>query len=141
MAHAFDRRKFLGFAAGALAAGMAPRTAFAQAGAAGRVDGLAVAPGALAPDQAAFFATEEPFFQDFARQFTLDPRVVYFMAGQKGSQPASVLARYKEGLDQTARDPFPVYVEPSAQTRAKIARGYGATVDEIAISRMRYRRS
>lgn len=135
MIHVSDRRKFLGLAAGALAAGAAPRAAMAQTGAAGRVDGLAVAAGALTPEQAAFFAAEEPFFQDFARRFTLDPRVVYFMAGQKGSQPTSVLQRYKEGLDQVARDPFPVYLEPSAQTRAKIARGYGATVDEIAISR------
>ena len=63
MTHAVDRRKFLGFAAGALAAGVAPRTAFAQAG-------------APVPAQTSFLASEEPFFQDFARQFTLDPRVV-----------------------------------------------------------------
>jgi selenocysteine lyase/cysteine desulfurase len=123
MTHAVDRRGFLGLAGAALVAGALPRAAFAQAA------------GTSAPDSAALLAAEEPFFQDFARQFTLDPRVVYLMAGQKGSQPAPVLARFKDGLDQIARDPFPVYVEPSAETRARIAHGYGATLDEIAISR------
>jgi selenocysteine lyase/cysteine desulfurase len=85
--------------------------------------------------QAAYFAREAPFFRDFAQQFSLDPDVVYLMAGQKGSQPASVRKRYQEGLDQIARDPFPVHLEPTADTRARIARGYGASVDEIAISR------
>ena len=85
--------------------------------------------------QAAFFVREAPFFRDFAQQFSLDPKVVYLMAGQKGSQPARVRKRYQEGLDETARDPYPVHLEPTADTRARIARGYGATVDEIAISR------
>lgn len=89
----------------------------------------------MSADQAAFFAREAPFFCDFAQQFSLDPKVVYLMAGQKGSQPASVRKRYQEGLDQIARDPFPVHLEPTADTRARIARGYGASVDEIAISR------
>ncbi|MBM3340669.1 MAG: aminotransferase class V-fold PLP-dependent enzyme [Betaproteobacteria bacterium] len=85
--------------------------------------------------QAAFFARQSPVFEAFARQFSLDPKVVYLMAGQKGSQPDSVRKRYQEGLDQIARDPFPVHLEPTATTRERIARGYGASVDEIAISR------
>ncbi len=91
--------------------------------------------GRISAGQAAFFAREAPFFRDFAQQFSLDPRIVYLMAGQKGSQPASVRKRYQEGLDETARDPYPVHLEPTADTRARIAKGYGATVDEIAISR------
>lgn len=135
---ATTRRGLLGLAAGGAlaAAGLARGApAFAQATAAGRLGSIPVTAGTLTAEQAAFFAAEEPFFQNFARQFTLDPNVVYFMAGQKGSQPAPVLQRYKDGLDQVARDPFPVYVEASAATRARIARGYGASVDEIAISR------
>ena len=89
----------------------------------------------MSADLAAFFAREAPFFQAFAQQFSLDPKVVYLMAGQKGSQPASVRKRYQEGLDETARDPYPVHLEPTATTRARIASGYGASVDEIAISR------
>jgi selenocysteine lyase/cysteine desulfurase len=91
--------------------------------------------GAMSAAQAAYFAQEAPAFQAFAQQFALDPAVVYLMAGQKGSQPDSVRKRYKEGLDQIARDPFPVHLEPSATIRERIARGYGASVDEIAISR------
>ena len=91
--------------------------------------------GLMSADQAAYFAREAPFFRDFARQFSLDPKVVYLMAGQKGSMPAGVRQRYQEGLDETARDPYPVHLEPPADTRARIARGYGASVDEIAISR------
>jgi selenocysteine lyase/cysteine desulfurase len=89
----------------------------------------------MSEQQAAFFAREAPTFEAFARQFSLDPGVIYLMAGQKGSQPDSVRQRYKEGLDQIARDPFPVHLEPPATTRARIAAGYGASVDEIAISR------
>ena len=94
-----------------------------------------ISAGPMSADQAGFFAQEAPVFQAFAQQFSLDPKVVYLMAGQKGSQPASVRKRYQEGLDQTARDPFPVHLEPTATTRARIASGYGASVDEIAISR------
>src|SRR4051794_5937051 len=92
-------------------------------------------PGSMNADQAAFFSREAPFFRQFAQQFSLDPKVVYLMAGQKGSQPDSVRKRYQQGLDETARDPYPVHLEPIAETRARIAKGYGATVDEIAISR------
>ncbi|MGL4527963.1 MAG: aminotransferase class V-fold PLP-dependent enzyme, partial [Aestuariivirga sp.] len=53
----------------------------------------------------------------------------------KGSMPKPVLARMKEGLDKVAADPFPVYVEPSATTREKIAGFYGTTPDQIAITR------
>ena len=49
--------------------------------------------------------------------------------------PASVRKRYHEGLDEIARDPYPAHLEPTATTRARIAHGYGASVDEIAISR------
>ena len=89
----------------------------------------------MSPAQAEYFSREASFFRDFARQFSLDPKVVYLMAGQKGSQPASVRQRYQQGLDETARDPYPVHLEPTADTRARIASGYGASVDEIAISR------
>ena len=89
----------------------------------------------MSPAQAAFFAQEGPVLAAFARQFSLDPEIVYLMAGQKGSQPDSVRKRYHEGLDQIARDPYPVHLEPPATTRARIAHGYGASVDEIAISR------
>src|SRR5688572_17994171 len=84
---------------------------------------------------AEFFAREAPVFEAFARQFSLDPEIVYLMAGQKGSVPVSVRKRYQEGLDHIARDPYPVHLEPIATTRERIARGYGAGVDEIAISR------
>ena len=101
----------------------------------GRSGHALAATGTLSAEQTAFFAQEAPFFRDFAQQFSLDPKVVYLMAGQKGSQPISVRKRYQEGLDETARDPFSVHLEPTADTRARIARGYGASVDEIAISR------
>lgn len=96
-----------------------------------------VSPGSrrMSASQSAYFEEESPFFHAFANRFSLDPGVVYLMAGQKGSQPDSVRKRYQEGLDQIARDPFPVHLEPTATTRERIARGYGASVDEIAISR------
>jgi isopenicillin-N epimerase len=87
------------------------------------------------PDATGYFDREEPFFKEFAKEFTLDPKVVYFMAAQKGSMPKAVLARMKEGLDQIARDPFPVYAEPSAKTREIIAKSYGTSADQIAITR------
>ena len=103
------------------------------------VNAQATMPMANAPMPAAdtdgYFAKEEPFFKEFAKEFTLDPKVVYFMAAQKGSMPKSVLARMKEGLDQVALDPFPVYVEPSAKTRGVIAAAYGTSPDQIAITR------
>jgi selenocysteine lyase/cysteine desulfurase len=99
--------------------------------AAGNAPGTAT----MSAAQAEYFSREAPFFRDFAGQFSLDPKVVYLMAGQKGSQPASVRQRYQQGLDETARDPYPVHLEPTADTRARIASGYGASVDEIAISR------
>jgi selenocysteine lyase/cysteine desulfurase len=82
-----------------------------------------------------FLASQEPYFREFAKTFLLDPKTTYLAAGQKGSQPIPILRRFKEGLDQIAKDPFPVYLEPSEKTRGKIAQSYGATVDEIAISR------
>jgi len=78
---------------------------------------------------------EEPFFAEFARLFTISDEHKYLATGQKGSMPIPVMKHFKEGLDQIAKDPFPVYLEPSEVTRAKIAKGYGARVDEIAISR------
>ena len=121
--------------AGMASAMLAPGEILAQAPALGRTGDTAPVAGALSADAAGFFAAEEPFFRQLAQEFTLDPKVVYFMAAQKGSVPRAILARYKEGLDQVARDPFPVYVEPSATTRAKIARCYGTTPDQIAITR------
>jgi selenocysteine lyase/cysteine desulfurase len=79
--------------------------------------------------------TEEAFFTEFAKTFTINPLKRYFTPAQKGSMPIPIMKRYKEGLDEIARDPFPVYLEPSAETRKKIARCYGANTDEIAISR------
>ncbi len=46
--------------------------------------------GAPSADDAAYFAAEEPFFKEFATEFT---------------------------LDHVARDPFPVHVEPSIKIR------------------------
>ncbi len=134
MAEAIDqsRRTLL---LGAAASVLAPREVLAQAEALGRTGDTAVAPGVLTADATAYFRGEEPFFRQLAQEFTLDPKVVYFMAAQKGSVPKAILARYKEGLDQGARDPFPVYVEPSAKIRATIARCYGTTPDQIAITR------
>src|SRR5678815_2068286 len=80
--------------------------------AAGNAPGTAT----VSPAQAEYFSREASFFRDFARQFSLDPKVVYLMAGQKGSQPASVRKRYQQGLDETARDPYPVHLEPTADT-------------------------
>jgi hypothetical protein len=87
----------------------------------------------LSPDGS--FSTDKAFFAEFAKTFTIAPRDRYFTAAQKGSMPVPIMKRYKEGLDQVARDPFPVYLEPSEETRKKIARCYGANTDEIAISR------
>jgi isopenicillin-N epimerase len=128
-----SRRKLL---LGAAALSVAATTqAAAQSAATGKAGETALATPTLPADQAAYFAQEEPFFAEFAKEFTLDPNVVYFMAAQKGSMPKPVLARMKEGLDQIARDPFPVYVEPSARTREAIAKAYGTTTDSIAITR------
>jgi isopenicillin-N epimerase len=127
-----DRRRLLG---GIGALSLLPGAAFAQAGAVGRTGGTAAASASVSTDLAAYFAQEEPFFAELAKEFTLDPNVVYFMAAQKGSMPKTVLARMKEGLDKSAADPFPVYVEPSAKTREAIAKSYGTTTDQIAITR------
>jgi isopenicillin-N epimerase len=130
-----DRRAFLTSSGAFAAAALAPGLALAQAGATGSTGGVTATSASLAGDAAAYFAAEEPFFLELAKEFTLDPKVVYFMAAQKGSMPKSVLARMKQGLDQTAADPFPVYVEPSAKTREAIAKSYGTTTDQIAITR------
>ena len=82
-----------------------------------------------------YLDAEEPFFARFARAFKISHEHRYLVASQKGSMPIPILRHFKEGLDQIARDPFPVYLEPSEVTRAKIAAGYGARVDEIAIAR------
>ena len=111
-----DRRRFLTLAGGG---------AVALAG-----DGTAAAKPA-----ASLLEREEPFFAKFAKLFSISHEHKYMVASQKGSMPIPVLKRFKEGLDQIAADPFPVYLEPSAVTRAKLAKGYGARVDEIAIAR------
>jgi len=134
-----DRRSFLarlGAGLGAVGSGLYGGSAWSQAGALGGTGQGVPNPLRLGADDAAYFAQEEPYFMKLAREeFTLDPAVVYFMAAQKGSVPRSVMNRYKEGLDQGARDPFPVYVEASASMRATIARCYGTTPDQIAITR------
>ena len=124
-----------GFIGGALGGAALSRAAGAQVGALGKTGDASASAGVLTADDAAYFAAEEPFFKEFASEFTLDPNVVYFMAAQKGSMPKSVIARFKEGLDHVARDPFPVYVEPSIKIRETIARCYGTTKDQIAITR------
>jgi selenocysteine lyase/cysteine desulfurase len=121
--------------AGMAAAALVPYKALAQATALGKTGDTAPVAGGLRAGANDYFAIEEPFFKKLAEEFTLDPNVVYFMAAQKGSMPKAILARYKEGLDHVARDPFPVYVEPSAKIRATIARCYGTTPDQIAITR------
>jgi selenocysteine lyase/cysteine desulfurase len=126
-----DRRSLLGAAGAAFMAG----EALAQAAATGKSGDTAVTAGSLDADAAGYFAAEEPFFAKLAEEFTLDPRIVYFMAAQKGSMPKAVMARMKEGLDQVARDPFPVYVQPSKDIRTNIAKAYGTTLDQIAITR------
>jgi selenocysteine lyase/cysteine desulfurase len=110
-----DRRHFLALLGAGTVAAAAPRLNFGPAG--------------------SLLDREEPFFAEFAREFTISHEHKYLVASQKGSMPIPVMRRYKEGLDQIARDPFPVYLEPSAITRATIAKGYGARVDEIAIAR------
>lgn len=133
---AAGRRKFLrglaGSAAGAVLGGMLPSAAAFES-----VDSPArfrsIAP-TFTQAQASVFASEAPFFREFSRQFTLDPDVLYLMAGQKGSMAAPVLAHLKEGLDRIARDPFPVFVEKPQQSRERIAAAYGASADEIAIA-------
>jgi isopenicillin-N epimerase len=90
---------------------------------------------ATGSSQGTLLDREEPFFAEFAKLFTISREHKYLTASQKGSMPIPVTKRFKEGLDQIASDPFPVYLEPSEVTRAKIAKGYGARVDEIAIAR------
>jgi isopenicillin-N epimerase len=115
---------------------LATEQAQAQAVATGKTGAATASALPLDATDAAYFAQEEPYFMQLARdEFTLDSAVVYFMAAQKGSVPKSVIARYKEGLDQMARDPFPVYVQPSAAMRGAIAKCYGTTPDQIAITR------
>jgi isopenicillin-N epimerase len=134
-----SRRSFLGkVGAGAVAATLA--MIYGRAGgasAAGPGGALSLSP---APDPGrlgteAYLAAEEPFFQAFAKTFTVDRDPPYYTIGQKGSMPKPIMQHFKEGLDQIARDPYPVYLEPSEKTRSKIARCYGADQDEIAISR------
>ena len=93
------------------------------------------APPPASPSLQDYFRCEEKYFGWLSKKFLVDQKPPYFAVGQKGSMPLSVLNRLHEGIDQIARDPFPVYLEPSAETRGKIARSYGATVGEIAISR------
>lgn len=124
-----DRRRFLGGASSAVVASLLLMPRVARAASVTPVERVELGP----PDGT--FATEEALFREFSRIFTVTPRELYFAVAQKGSMPVPILRHYKEGLDQIARDPFPVYLEPSAETRARIARCYGARTDEIAISR------
>ena len=123
------RRSFVGTLSTGVAATILMMPTFSSALAKDKTGGLPVRP----PDGT--LNTEEAFFAELAKTFTINPRNRYFTPAQKGSMPIPIMKRYKEGLDQIARDPFPVYLEPSAATRKKIARCYGANTDEIAISR------
>ncbi|MCX5882710.1 MAG: aminotransferase class V-fold PLP-dependent enzyme [Deltaproteobacteria bacterium] len=123
------RRSFLGSLSTGVAATILMMPTFSTALSEDKTSGSPV----LAPDGS--FSADETFFAEFAKTFTIAPRDRYFTAAQKGSMPVPIMKRYKEGLDQVARDPFPVYLEPSEETRKKIARCYGANTDEIAISR------
>ena len=124
-----NRRAFLGTLSSTVAATllMMPSVASALTGGDAEVPVIEPSDGS--------FAAEEAFFAEFGRVFTINPRDRYFSAAQKGSMPIPILRHFKEGLDQIAADPHPVYLEPSAETRAKIAPCYGAGTDEIAISR------
>jgi selenocysteine lyase/cysteine desulfurase len=122
-----SRRSFLGSTSSAVIATLMLMPSVARAAAGGEMAAAGLPDGT--------FPTDEAFFGEFARVFDIVPRDRYFAAAQKGSMPAPIMRRYKEGLDQVARDPFPVYLEPSAETRARIARCYGARTDEIAIAR------
>jgi selenocysteine lyase/cysteine desulfurase len=134
-----NRRDLLGRLGAGLGLGIGGLQAtavHAQAAATGKTGDMTSAALPSHASDAAYFAQEEPYFMQLAKdEFTLDPAVVYFMAAQKGSIPRSVMARYKEGLDQGARDPFPVYVQPSAAMRASIAKCYGTSPDQLAITR------
>jgi len=123
------RRNFLGTLSAGVAATMLMMPTISSALSKDATSALPVPP-SIGP-----FSTEQAFFAEFARAFTIDPRNRYLAAAQKGSMPIPIMKRYKEGLDQIARDPFPVYLEPSEETRKKIARCYGANTDEIAIAR------
>jgi len=123
------RRSFLSSLSTGVAATVLMMPTFSSALSKDKTSGSPV----LAPDGS--FSSDEAFFAEFAKTFTIAPRDRYFTAAQKGSMPVPVMKRYKEGLDQIARDPYPVYLEPSEETRKKIAGCYGANTDEIAISR------
>lgn len=125
----FNRRDFLTTLSSAVAATLLMMPSVSSAVSSDQKRDIPIHP----PDST--LATEEAFFAELARTFTITPRDRYFAPAQKGSMPIPIMKRYKEGLDQIAADPFPVYLEPSTETRAKIARCYGAGTDEIAIAR------
>ena len=78
---------------------------------------------------------EEAYFSGFAGMFKISNIDRYFLPTQKGSMPIPVLKNYKKGLDRIAKDPRRVFLEKTEVTREKIAKGYGARADEIAITR------
>ncbi len=124
-----DRRRFLETLGGGVIATMAlPRNLRAESNSLPRELSTNAHPNSLLDG-------EESFFAGFAKSFTISAEHKYLVASQKGSMPIPVLKHFKEGLDQIAKNPFPVYLEPSEITRGKIARGYGARMDEIAIAR------
>ena len=90
------------------------------------VPGASSPPDPFRPPLQAYLDAEEPFFAGFAKAFKISREHKYLVASQKGSMPIPILRHFKEGLDQIARDPFPVYLEPSEVTRRKIAAGCGA---------------
>lgn len=124
-----DRRRFLTLLGGGTLAISVPNLNL-------RAEGSITSPGPISgPDGGTLLDREEPFFAEFAKWFTIADEHKYLVASQKGSMPIPVMKQFKEGLDEIARNPFPVYLEPPEITRAKIAKGYGARVDEIAIAR------
>jgi aspartate/methionine/tyrosine aminotransferase len=124
-----DRRRFLTLLGGSTLAISVPNLNL-------RAEGSITSPGPISgPGRGTLLDREEPFFAEFAKWFTIADEHKYLVASQKGSMPIPVMKQFKEGLDEIARNPFPVYLEPPEITRAKIAKGYGARVDEIAIAR------
>jgi hypothetical protein len=124
-----DRRRFLTLLGGSTLAISVPNLNL-------WAEGSITSPGPISgPGRGTLLDREEPFFAEFAKWFTIADEHKYLVASQKGSMPIPVMKQFKEGLDEIARNPFPVYLEPPEITRAKIAKGYGARVDEIAIAR------
>lgn len=77
---------------------------------------------------------EERYFSAFSGMFKISGKRRYIIPTKKGAMPGPVLRNYKKGLDRIAKKPRRVFLEKTEVTREKIAKGYGARLDEIAIS-------